>query len=128
MTGNAMFGNDTPSMGGGYESPGTPYGDFQFTGNYVEDTTPSWPAGIPTDADNTQVSPAGTGVPASLIANAGLEPQYAALATAPAGAALPTNLALGKPVQAQFLDGSTAQLQPYSQLTYATDGNPNTYI
>jgi hypothetical protein len=131
MTGNAMFGNDTPSMGGSYEGPGTPYGDFQFTGNYAEDTTPSWPAGNPTDAnisDNTQVSPDGTGVPASLIADAGLEPQYAALADAPAGSAPAANLALGKPVQAQFLDGSTAQLQSYSQLTYATDGNPNTYI
>ncbi|HTJ69921.1 MAG TPA: discoidin domain-containing protein [Actinospica sp.] len=131
MTGNAMFGNDTPSMGGSYEGPGTPYGDFQFTGNYAENTAPSWPAGDPTDAnisDNTQVSSDGTGVPASLIANAGLESQYAALAAAPVGSAPAANLALGKPVQAQFLDGSTAQLQSYSQLSYATDGDPNTYI
>ncbi|MFC1437176.1 discoidin domain-containing protein [Streptacidiphilus sp. N1-10] len=129
MTGNAMYANNTPSMGGCEEGTGTPYGEFSFTGNYVENTTPDWPCGTPTDAtiSNTQVSPDGTGVPASLIANAGLEPQYASLAQAPAGQAQ-TNLALGKPVQAQFLDGSTAALQSYSQLSYATDGNPASYV
>jgi len=30
-------------------------------------------------------------------------------------------------VQAQYIDGSTAQLQPGSQPSYATDGNPATY-
>lgn len=29
MTGNAMYGNDMPSMGGSYEGPGTPYGDYR---------------------------------------------------------------------------------------------------
>jgi hypothetical protein len=129
MTGNAMFANSTPSMGGCNEGGGTPYGNFSFTGNYVENPTPDWPCGAPSNAtiSNTQVAPDGTGVPASLLANAGLEPQYAYLAAAPTGPALP-NLALGKPVQAQYLDGSTAQLQPYSQLSYATDGNPDTYV
>ncbi|MDB5125760.1 MAG: Fibronectin type domain protein, partial [Mucilaginibacter sp.] len=129
MTGNAMFANNTPSMGGCNEQGGTPYGQFSFTGNYVENTTPDWPCGAPANAtvSNTQVSADGTGVPASLIANAGLEPQYASLAQAPAGQAQ-TNLALGKPAQAQFLDGSTATLQSYSQLSYATDGNPGTYV
>ena len=129
MTDNAMYANGTPSMGGCDEQDGTPYGDFSFTGNYVEDTTPDWPCGAPADAtiSNTQVASDGTGVPAALIANAGLEPQYAYLAEAPAGQAV-TNLALGMPVQAQFLDGSTAQLQSYSQLSYATDGNPDTYV
>jgi len=129
MTDNAMFANSTPSMGGCDEQSGTPYGEFSFTGNYVEDTTPDWPCGSPTDAtiSNTQVSSDGTGVPASLIANAGLEPQYASLAQAPAGQTR-TNYALGKPVQAQFLDGSTAALQSYSQLSYATDGDPTTYV
>ena len=129
MTGNAMYANNTPSMGGCEEGSGTPYGEFSFTGNYVEDTTPDWPCGTPTDTtiSNTQVSSDGTGVPASLIANAGLEPQYASLAQAPAGTAQ-TNYALGKPVQAQFLDGSTAGLQSYSQLSYATDGDPTTYV
>ena len=129
MTGNAMFANNTPSMGGCDEQGGTPYGGFSFTGNYVENTTPDWPCGAPANAtiSNTQVSSDGTGVPASLIANAGLEPQYASLAQAPAGQAA-TNLALGKPVQAQFLDGSTAALQSYSQLSYATDANPSTYV
>jgi F5/8 type C domain/Right handed beta helix region len=129
MTGNAMFANNTPSMGGCDEQDGTPYGDFSFTGNYVEDTTPDWPCGAPANAtiSNTQVAADGTGVPATLLANAGLEPQYASLAQAPAGQA-PTNLALGKPAQAQFLNGSTAQLQSYSQLSYATDGNPATYV
>ncbi|MFC1431677.1 discoidin domain-containing protein [Streptacidiphilus sp. N1-3] len=129
MTGNAMFANNTPSMGGCNEQGGTPYGGFSFTGNYVENTTPDWPCGAPANAtvSNTQVSADGTGVPASLIAAAGLEPQYAALAQAPAGQAL-TNLALGKPVQAQFLNGSTAALQSYSQLSYATDGAAGTYV
>jgi hypothetical protein len=64
-------------------------------------------------------------VPAALLANAGLEPRYAGIAAPPAGVA-PTNLAAGKPVVAQFLDGGTAQLQPESQLKYATDGDPAT--
>ncbi|HWG26220.1 discoidin domain-containing protein [Actinospica sp.] len=130
MTGNAMYGNNIPSMGGSYEGAGTPYGDFVFTGNYAENTTPDWPAGSPTNAtisNNTQVSSDGTGVPASLLANAGLEPQYASLAAAPAGVA-PVNLALGKPAQAQYIDGSTAQLQPGDQVSYATDGNPATAV
>jgi Right handed beta helix region/F5/8 type C domain len=130
MTGNAMYGNNTPSMGGCDEQDGTPYGNFSFTGNYVEDTTPDWPCGTPANAtvsNNTQIGSDGTGVPSSLIAAAGLEAQYASLTKPPIGVT-PTNLALGKPVQVQFLNGSTAQLQPYSQLSYATDGNPNTYI
>jgi hypothetical protein len=36
------------------------------------------------------------------------------------------NLALHKPAQAQYLDGSTAALQPGSQASYATDGKPDT--
>jgi hypothetical protein len=129
MTGNAMYGNDVPSMGGCKETDGTPYGDFSFTGNYVENTTPDWPCGNPvnTTISNTQIGSDGTGVPPSLLAAAGLEPQYASLTQPPTGAT-PTNLAAGAPVQAQFLDGSTAQLQPYSQLQYATDGNPSTYV
>jgi hypothetical protein len=130
MTGNAMYGNNMPSMGGSYEGTGTPFGNFSFTGNYVEDTTPSWPAGNPTNAtidNNTQVSSTGVGVPASLIASAGLESQYAALAAPPAGTA-PVNLALNAPVQAQYLSGSTAQLQPNEQVSYATDGNLSTAV
>ncbi|HYZ57450.1 MAG TPA: discoidin domain-containing protein [Streptosporangiaceae bacterium] len=130
MTDNAAYGNNTPSMGGCNEQDGTPYGDFSFTGNYFEDLTPDWPCGNPSDATisgNTQVGSDGSGVPAALLDNAGLEPAYAHLAQAPAGRA-PVNLALGKSVQAQYLDGSTAQLQPYSQLSYATDGNPSTYV
>jgi len=128
-TGNAVFGNDEWSFGGCKEQ-NNPYGDFDFTGNYYENTTPDWPCGEPANAviaNNTQVAYDGTGVPASILANAGLESQYKALTAAPAGTA-PKNLAAGKPVQAQFLDGSTAQLQPESQLSYATDGNPATYV
>lgn len=129
MTGNAMFDNYVPSMGGCRESDGTPYGEFSFTGNYVENPTPDWPCGAPDDLtlSNTQVGTDGSGVPASVIAAAGLEPQYAHLAAAPAGTA-PVNLALHQPVQAQFLDGSTAQLQPGDQLASATDGDPATYV
>ncbi|MFC4245193.1 discoidin domain-containing protein [Gryllotalpicola reticulitermitis] len=129
MTGNAMFDNGVFSMGGCYEGAGTPYGDFDFTGNYVENPNPDWVCGNPTDLtlNNTQVSSDGTGVPASVIDNAGLEAPYQHLAAAPTGVA-PVNLAAGKPAQAQFLDGTTAQLQPESQLTYATDGDPSTYI
>jgi len=130
MTGNAMYGNNIPSMGGSYEGTGTPFGNFSFTGNYAEDITPDWPAGNPTNAtvtNNTQVSSTGVGVPASLLSSAGLESQYASLAAAPSGTA-PVNLALGKPVQAQYLDGSTAQLQPNEQVSYATDGNLNTAV
>jgi F5/8 type C domain/Right handed beta helix region len=129
MTGNTMYSNNIPSMGGSYEGAGTPYGNFVFTGNYVEDTTPDWPAGNPTNVtiSNTQVSSDGTGVPASLIANAGLESQYASLVSPAAGTA-PTNLALGKPAVAQYIDGSTAQLQPGDQVSYATDGNLNTAV
>ena len=128
MTGNAMFANGTFSMGGCKES-GLPYENFSFTGNYVENTTPDWPCGAPDNLtlDNTQVAADGTGVPASLIAGAGLEPQYAQLAAAPAGTA-PKNLALGKPVQAQFVDGSPADLQPGTQLAGATDGDPGTWV
>ena len=128
-TGNAAFGNNTPSMGGCYEGTGTPYGNFDFTGNYYEDLTPDWPCGTPTDVtidDNTQVGADGSGVPASLLANAGLQPAYAHIAAAPTGSA-PVNLALDMPAQAQFLDGSPAQLQPGSQASYATDGNPTTF-
>ncbi len=129
MTGNAMYSNNIPSMGGSYEGAGTPYGNFVFTGNYVEDTTPDWPAGNPTNltVSNTQISSDGTGVPAALLANAGLETQYASLATPTAGVA-PVNLALGKPAVAQYIDGSTAQLQPGDQVSYATDGNRDTAV
>ena len=130
MTGNAMFADYVYSMGGCREA-GLPFGDFSFTGNYVEETTPDWPCGGPADAtvtNNTLVGHDGTGVPAALLAGAGLTAAYAHLAAAPAGSALPENLAAGKPVQAQFLDGSTAQLQPGDQLSYATDADPATYV
>lgn len=128
MTGNAMFANGVFSMGGCKEDA-LPYGNFSFTGNYVENTTPDWPCGNPDNLtlDNTQVTADGTGVPASLIANAGLEPRYAHLTAAPAGSA-PKNLALGKSVKAQFVDGSTADLQPGTRLSSATDGDPNTWV
>ncbi|SEG92168.1 F5/8 type C domain-containing protein [Actinacidiphila yanglinensis] len=128
MTGNAMFANGTFSMGGCKEDS-LPYGGFSFTGNYVENTTPDWPCGTPDNLtlDNTQIAADGTGVPASLVANAGLEPQYAHLAAAPAGPA-PRNLALHRPAQAQFVDGSTADLQPGTQPSDATDGDPNTWV
>jgi hypothetical protein len=130
MTGNAAYSNNTPSMGGCKEGTTTPYGDFSFTGNYFENLTPNWPCGNPSNVNisgNTQVSSAGVGVPATLLASSGLEPRYAGIAAPPAGVA-PTNLAARKPVVAQFLDGSTAKLQPESQLTYATDGDPATYV
>ncbi|SDP08890.1 discoidin domain-containing protein [Actinacidiphila guanduensis] len=126
-TGNAVYGNDTASFGGCRE-PSAPYGDFSFTGNYYETLTPGFTCGDPDNATitgNTQIGSDGTGVPASLLANAGLEPAYAHLAAAPAGRA-PVNLALHKPAQAQYLDGSTAALQPGSQASYATDGKPDT--
>ncbi|WP_329128482.1 discoidin domain-containing protein [Streptomyces sp. NBC_01476] len=128
LTGNAVFGNGTFSMGGCKEGD-LPYGNFSFTGNYVEDTAPDWGCGDPDNLtlDNTQVASDGTGVPASLIAAAGLEPRYAHLASAPAGTT-PKNLALGKPAQAQFIDGSTASLQPGTRLSSATDGDPNTWV
>src|SRR5262249_19092695 len=47
-TGNAEFGNDTNSFGGSKEAA-NPYGDFVFTDNYYEHTTPDFPAGDPTD-------------------------------------------------------------------------------
>jgi F5/8 type C domain/Right handed beta helix region len=127
-TGNAVYGNDTASIGGCRE-PNAPYGDFDFTGNYYESLSPSWVCGNPDNATitgNTQVGSDGTGVPASLLASAGLEPAYAQLAAAPAGT-VPVNLALHKPAQAQYLDGSTALLQPGSEVSYATDGNPATF-
>jgi hypothetical protein len=130
MTGNAMFADGVFSMGGCREGNGTPYGDFSYTGNYVEETNPDWPCGAPDNAtiSNTQVGHDGTGVPASLLTSAGLSGAYAQLAAAPAGCALPANLAAGKPVQAQFLDGTPAQLQPESQLSYATDSSLDTYV
>lgn len=129
MTGNAMFSNGVFSMGGCRETDGTAYGDFSFTGNYVENTTPDWPCGNPDDLtlNNIQVGSDGSGVPAAVIANAGLEPQYAYLAAAPVGASA-KNLAAGTPAVAQYLDGSTATLQPESRLSYATDGDPDTYV
>ncbi|WP_329454206.1 discoidin domain-containing protein [Streptomyces sp. NBC_01497] len=128
LKGNAMFGNGVFSMGGCKEDS-LPYGNFSFTGNYVENTTPDWACGNPDNLtlDNTQVGSDGSGVPAALIADAGLEGRYAHLTAAPAGAAA-DNLALGKPVQAQFLDGSTADLQPGTRLAAATDGDPGTWV
>jgi hypothetical protein len=128
-TGNAVYGNDTASFGGCREPAPTAYGDFDFTGNYYESLTPGWSCGDPDNATitgNTQVGSDGTGVPASLLANAGLQPAYAYLAAAPAGHA-PVNLALHKPTQAQYIDGSTALLQPGSDVSYATDGDPATF-
>jgi hypothetical protein len=37
-----------------------------------------------------------------------------------------TDLALGKPTQARYMDGTQALLQPGSRPTYATDGDPAT--
>ncbi|MCW2875059.1 discoidin domain-containing protein [Actinacidiphila oryziradicis] len=130
MTGNAAYNNNNSSMGGCKEGTTTPYGDFSFTGNYFENLTPNWPCGNPSNATisgNTQVSSSGVGVPASVLANAGLESAYAGVAAPPTGVA-PTNLAAHKPAVAQYIDGSTAQLQPESQLTYATDGDSTTYV
>jgi hypothetical protein len=130
MTGNAAYNNNNSSMGGCKEGTTTPYGDFSFTGNYFENLTPNWVCGNPSNVNvsgNTQVSADGVGVPASVLANAGLESGYTGIAAPPAGAA-PTNLAAHKPATAQYIDGSTAQLQPESQLTYATDGDPATYV
>jgi hypothetical protein len=126
-TNNAVYGNDTASFGGCKEAT-NPYGDFDFTGNYYESLTDGFSCGEPTNAnitDNTQIGSDGSGVPASLLANAGLQPAYAQLAAAPTGRA-PVNLALNKPAQAQYLDGSTATLQAGSQASYATDGNLTT--
>jgi hypothetical protein len=128
-TGNAVYGNDTASFGGCREPAPTAYGDFDFTGNYFESLTPGWSCGNPDNAtitDNTQIGSDGSGVPASLLASAGLQPAYAQLAAAPAGHA-PVNLALHKPAQAQYIDGSTALLQPGSDPSYATDGNAATF-
>jgi len=127
-TDNAVYGNDTASFGGCQE-PDAPYGDFDFTGNYYETLTDGFTCGEPDNAtitDNTQIGSDGSGVPASLLANAGLQPDYAHLAAAPAGLA-PVNLALHKPAQAQYLDGSPAVLQPGSQVSYATDGDPASF-
>jgi hypothetical protein len=129
MTGNAVYGTNSPSFGGCREQGNTPYGDFNYTGNYFDNITPNFPCGAPdnaTTAPNTQISSNGGGVPASLLANAGLEPAYASIAAPQAGMP-PTNLAADKPVVAQYIDGSTAQLQPGSQPSYATDGNRATY-
>lgn len=130
MTGNAMFTNYVFSMGGCRESDGTPYGDFNYTGNYVEETNPDWPCGAPDNAtiSNTQVGPDGSGVPASLLANAGLTSPYASLAAAPAGCALPVDLAAGKPARAQYIDGSPAQLQPGDVASSATDPSLDTWV
>lgn len=127
MTGNAMYGNNTPDWGGCNEQSGTPYGDFSFTGNYWDNTTPDWPCGNPTNvtnSGNTAVGTDGSGVPSTLLAAAGLESSYADIAT-PA-APTTTNLATGKPVQALFLDGTTAAMQPGSVPAYAVDGDPTT--
>jgi hypothetical protein len=129
-TDNAAFGNDVNDFGGCREPAPTPYGGFSITGNYYDNLNPGWSCGNPDDStitDNTQVGTDGTGVPAALLANAGLEPAYTHLAAAPT-AKTPVNLALHKPVQAQYIDGSTAQLQPGSQLASATDGDPSTYV
>jgi hypothetical protein len=130
MTGNAMFANGVFSMGGCRESDGTPYGDFSYTGNYVENTDPDWPCGGPDNAtiSNTQVGHDGSGVPAALLASAGLTPAFAALSAAPAGCARPLNLAAGKPAQAQFLDGTPAQLQPGTVVSAATDSSLDTWV
>jgi len=130
MTGNAMFTNYVYSMGGCREQEGAPYGDFTFTGNYVEEINPDWPCGLPDNAtiSNTEVGHDGSGVPAALLANAGLTGSYASLAVAPPGCALPVNLAAGKPAQAQFLDGSPAQLQPGDQVSAATDSSLDTWV
>jgi F5/8 type C domain-containing protein/parallel beta helix pectate lyase-like protein len=127
-TDNAVYGNGTASFGGCRE-PNAPYGYFNFTGNYYESLTPGFVCGNPdnsTITNNTQVGSDGSGVPAALLANAGLEPTYTHIAAPPAGTA-PVNLALNKPAQAQYLDGSTALMQPGSQASYATDGNPSTF-
>ncbi|MEW2545089.1 discoidin domain-containing protein [Streptomyces sp. NPDC047002] len=128
MTGNAMFANGVFSMGGCKEEQ-LAYGHFSFTGNYVENTTPDWPCGDPEDLtlDNTKVGADGSGVPASLLANAGLEPAYAHLTQAPAGTA-PHNLALGAPAQAQYVDGTPADLQPGDRTASATDGDQGTWV
>jgi hypothetical protein len=128
-TDNAVYGNGTASFGGCDEGRGTPYGDFDFTGNYYETLTPGFTCGDPDNATitgNTQIGSDGAGVPATLLANAGLQPAYAYLARPPAGSA-PVNLALRKPAQAQYLSGSPAQLQQGSEASYATDGNPATF-
>ncbi|GHJ41488.1 discoidin domain-containing protein [Streptomyces sp. TS71-3] len=128
MTGNAIFGNGSYSMGGCKEDK-LPYGNFSFTGNYVENPTPDWPCGDPDNLtlDNTRVASDGTGVPASLLSNAGLQAPYAHVASAPAGTA-PTNLALGRTVHAQYVDGTAADLQPGDRAANATDGDPNTSV
>ncbi|GII59776.1 hypothetical protein Pth03_81650 [Planotetraspora thailandica] len=130
VSGNAMYGNHIPSYGGCNERQGTPYGDLLFSGNYWENPTGDWPCGDPSNltvTGNTQVNENGDGVPASVLAGAGIEPAYADISAAPAGVAA-INVAAGKPAKAIFLNGGTAGLQPESKLEYATDGDPSTYV
>ena len=122
MTGNAIYGNSGTAWGGCYES-GNPYGDFSFTGNYWDNATPGWPCGQPsnvTSSGNTTVPSSGAGVPAALIAAAGIEASYADILG-------PRNLALGRPAVAQYVDGSVAEMQPGSTPGLAVDGSAATF-
>jgi F5/8 type C domain/Right handed beta helix region len=128
MTGNALYGNNTPDWGGCNEQSGTPYGDFSFTGNYWDNTTPDWPCGAPsnvTNSGNTAVGSNGSGVPAAILSAAGLESSYASIATPTAPTT--TNLASGRPTQALYIDGTTASMQPGSVSGYAVDGDASTF-
>jgi hypothetical protein len=128
MTGNALYGNNTPDWGGCNEQAGTPYGDFSFTGNYWDNTTPDWPCGAPSDvtnSGNTAVGSNGSGVPAAVLSAAGLETSYADIASPPTPTT--TNLASGRPTQALYIDDTTASMQPGSLPSYAVDGNTSTF-
>ncbi len=127
ITNNVVYGNNTPSWGGCEEGDGTPYGDFVFTNNYIEDQTPDWPCGTPanvTDTDNTTITSTGSGAPSWIVNDAGIESSYLDIlgTTAPSSA----DLALNAPAQALYLDGSTALMQWGSTASLAVDGNTST--
>jgi hypothetical protein len=113
MTGNAMFDSRHPVHGRMRRGDGTPYGGFSFTGNYVENTTPDWiPAATrPTRTSATTPRSPGRHRRARVRDR---ERRAGAAVRVPRGAVrtAPANLALGKPVQAQYIDGSTARCSP----------------
>ncbi len=129
VSGNAMYANPTVSVGGCNEQSGTPFGDFAYNGNYWEDPTPFWPCGNPTNvtfSSNVDVDAVGTGIPSTILANAGLQAAYADIAAVPLATSA-TNLAAGKPATALYLDGTTAAMQPGSTPAQAVDGNLSTF-
>jgi hypothetical protein len=116
---NVTVGAKT-EVGGCDENDGTAYGDFFIRDNYFASLATGWDCGAPDNLDwagNTQISKL-QDAPSMIVNRAGVRTDADTQGE---------NLALTRPAQALYVDGTTAQLQPGNTTAGANDGDFDTF-